>query len=344
MNIIEIGDKILQLWMNPLESIPVAIDLPRLASKFRLHRQNLPFPMDQNPHNLIDWKRGIRDNEDIQEVVFVLLQALEAEYQPLLSPDFSNSSSGSSSGDGNSNSGNGVDLDSEERHWGLDKFKQLLSLNNKGALNEYLIRRFGQQGPVVQVLKCANQSIVLCAIGQLRMFFGSRDIKAKDVKGSWTVNIKKQNLIVENNVPHYQPVVVHRRKEQVYIDPTKAPDGHFEGLVGKEGEESEFYGYIDCYRFHWEVEITLESEKAAAIQSIYVRLLEVEFADVKSLTQLAYSKQDRERIENDLKSYFRDCAINFSELMNGRQSTIATQQQQQLNRKPSFLKKLFNRF
>jgi hypothetical protein len=90
----------------------------------------------------------------------------------------------------------------------MELFQEKVNLNDYETLSVYLMEVYHDYDSMLQLLKLCNQSLVLIIARRLKLWFSSKDLYFKDVRGSWFIDI----LLKESN----QHVVLHKRKEICY--------------------------------------------------------------------------------------------------------------------------------
>lgn len=238
-------------------------DLPRLVKKFHVHLEPKHLAADgksggsANGTQRLDctvgyewWQRApyLANYRDIQDVpvnlvIAALLDFLDHEFLCSI-PSGSDSAAGTT-----------VTESSQ-----LPDFASIqVQLYNE--IDDYLLRRFGENGRVVTVLKAAsNQSIVLAAVAGLRALFEQSGLHFRDSRGSWHVHIFKQ-LQGDQMLPS----IVQQRWEQVFADNTGLKD------------EFGFDKIANLYKFCWQIEIVFASLSCDRLHSISIRLVDIEF-------------------------------------------------------------------
>lgn len=289
MNIVKIGAAIQRMQSQPLEELPVGIDLPRLAKSFILFREFVSYPSDEDPEHHIPWMP--KDLKlDRYEIVFLLLRALEqdmgndAVVQDNLIDNFNQQA--------------------HKRQGTMDAFRKDVDLGNRISLTNYLKQRFGEESPVTQILKCSHQSLLLQVTSQLKTSLTQKNIKSKDDK-YWKLFIKKHqgkdDSICEEAIKagkHF--TITHRRREQVYKESNEMPREHFK-------DNPDFYGFINCYKVKWEFELLLlhsPQSSSLIVQHVEVRLLDVEFCDASSVSQQVYTEEQKTQIRSVMEELF----------------------------------------
>jgi hypothetical protein len=188
-------DAVLLSVKRALKDLPVASDVPRLVSKIKIVK-NTGKESSRQPIVSVSTSKTTRYNNqyepDMSELSIIETESdevLKQRYQlyrlfhdlaKRIQPDV---------------------LD----YISIDALSQV-DLDSHEAINEYL-EQFGEDKPLVRVLKSLHQSIVSNVLNKLRVAVNETDIRLKDVRGQWEILIKQGEPFS----------TCHRRKEQVFL-------------------------------------------------------------------------------------------------------------------------------
>jgi hypothetical protein len=95
----------------------------------------------------------------------------------------------------------------EQEKNSLELFNEKVNLNDYETLSVYLMEVYHDYETMLQLLKLCNQSLVLIIARRLKVWFSSKDLYFKDVRGSWFIDI----LLTDEDQG-----VLHKRKEICY--------------------------------------------------------------------------------------------------------------------------------
>lgn len=205
----QLTERLKAAWSKPLQNLPVAKDFPRLCRKFQL------FHYDPQQEQYIEQQLPYSDPET-STYSYELLNQLNknlSEKQPT------------------------EDLNKKE-------YLNTVNLEEFQTINEYLLKKFGDDGKVTKVLKACNQAIVIVLLIIVKVPL-QRDhkINFKDCMGEWKI------LIHTNS---NKTSVTHRRREEVFEKQDR-------GLIKS------------TFQFEWEME--LEFDKNFQFSNVEVRFL-----------------------------------------------------------------------
>ncbi|KAF0978991.1 hypothetical protein FDP41_002061 [Naegleria fowleri] len=182
-------------------------------------------------------------------------------------------------------------------------FEKEVNLNNFQSLEQFMLNYFGEESPVVTVLKLCNQSIIAPAVIALKKQLGQL-FRYKD-SGYWFIDI----LINKNG----GVTVCHRRKERVTshaFDHTSHSQSYpslpsasqpvslkkssvsTTALPKPKNDISSLTRKL--YTFEWRLYINLSPSTLTQLDSIRLELVDhLDFSD----SEILYSEEERENIE-----------------------------------------------
>jgi hypothetical protein len=185
----------------------------------------------------------------------------------------------------------------------------LSEFSNHQGMTELLTKVYGDQSQMCKILRFVDQSFVVSMLGHFGETLISRELRCKDVRGTWKIEIKKHESTFS---------VTHRRKEQVI-----KPLGNTQ--------------LLDLFQFEWQVEIFLDSHRMHHIDALHVTLLNIDWTKLSPKLGLSdEGKQDMEKLFRDSFGPSADISrtnlqVHKSEMAMKRQSERAKQAIQLLN-------------
>lgn len=211
-----------------IEDLPVSRDLPRLARKFSLYKDNdlTPFSEDMQ-------------KDKIETIMYNLITKISQL------------------------------LNNENPEATVDNFDKVVNMNIHETLNQYLLQFYGRDHRVLKVLKMCNQSTVIATLFHVRQGLKER-LEFKDPRPShWFLEFKTDGK---------NPVVIQRRKEQVYrFSDDKS-------------------SLINLFQFEWKLEIVFDSVEVNHVSRVTVGLLNTDFS---KCTMDQEWQQESEQFLND---------------------------------------------
>lgn len=218
-----------------IEDLPVSRDLPRLARKFTLY---------DDDNNKFPFTPDIQKDK-IENVMYQLISKIS------------------------------ILLNNENPDASQENFDKVVNMDIHETLNQYLLQYYGRDHRVLKVLKMCNQSTVISTLYHVRQGLKER-LEFKDPRPShWFLEFQTNDNSNNNNNnssssssngngngsnTNFSPVVIQRRKEQVYRfsdDKTQL---------------------INLFQFEWKLQINFDSVEVNYVKSVCVGLLNTDFS------------------------------------------------------------------
>jgi len=158
-----------------------------------------------------------------------------------------------------------------------ENFEKVVNMNIHETLNQYLLQFYGRDHRVLKVLKMCNQSTVIATLYHVRQGLKER-LEFKDPRPShWYLEFKTNGQ---------NPVVIQRRKEQVYrFSDDKST-------------------LINLFQFEWKLEIVFDSVEVNHVSSVCVGLLNTDYS------KCTMDEEWQKESEQFLNDAFNDCVIS----------------------------------
>jgi len=163
--------------------------------------------------------------------------------------------------------------------------KRVHTLQDSTPFTSFLQETFDQKtSRTMRLLKCCDQSYVVCLLGHLGMIlFSQMKLRFKDIRPStWKIIVRKHKDTYS---------VIHRRKERAL---------KIESNIK----------LVDLFSFEWEVEIVFDSKQLNHIESVHVRMRDVDWSDCQDLMNPEHEQNVRDAFEHgsitDLKCHLED--------------------------------------
>jgi hypothetical protein len=177
------------------------------------------------------------------------------------------------------------------------------SFSNHQGMTELLTKIYGDQSQMCKILRFVDQSFVVSMLGHFGETLISKELRCKDVRGTWKIEIRKHETTFS---------VIHRRKEQVI----KA--------IGN-------IQLLDLFQFEWQVEIFLDSHRMHHLDAIHVKLLNTDWTTLSP--KLGLTDEGKQEMEKLFRDSFgpsseisrTDLQVHKSEMAMKRQSEKAKQ-------------------
>ena len=148
INMSNVVDELTKVAQHKLETLPVSKDIPRLARKFTLFRFNSQQMTERN-------FTADKAKDKINIVLFELMGALLGE------------------------------MGLEQVSATQDIFDSEVNTNIPTTFDKYLLKYYGENHPIIKLLKCCNQSPVIAVLFHVRECLKAHGIEFKDCRGMW---------------------------------------------------------------------------------------------------------------------------------------------------------------
>jgi hypothetical protein len=144
------------------------------------------------------------------------------------------------------------------------------------SLTNFLVNNYGHSSRLCKLLKCVDQAYVVALLGNLAesLFFCKQPMRFKDIQGTWTISVRRN----EDNFSF-----IHRRREQML----------------KQVNNSTL---TETFQFSWELELVSDSLDFNNLQTLHVRLLNIDWSSLSS--KLNMTDEEKRLYENEFRNMF----------------------------------------